>query len=165
MAPFDLPPDQLAHYAPEVPEPADFDAFWHGTLKEARASAPILDVRPVPNGLRLVESWDVTFAGFGADPIRAWYTRPAGVRKWTKRMLIDGIRWRNPGGRALARHPGTLRALANGVLALCAARCARAMFSSSPNVVRIRTRTCQEAVVRANRSTASTVVSPRIMPI
>jgi len=94
VAPFDLPPDQLAHYAPEVPEPADFDAFWHGTLKEARASAPILDVRPVPNGLRLVESWDVTFAGFGADPIRAWYTRPAGVRKWTKRMLIDGIRWR-----------------------------------------------------------------------
>jgi transposase len=42
---------------------------------------------------------------------------------------------------------------------------ARAMFSSSPNVVRITTRTCQEAVVRANRSTASTVVSPRSMPI
>jgi cephalosporin-C deacetylase len=36
-------------------------------------------MRPVRNGLRLVESWDVSFAGFGGDPIRAWFTRPAGT--------------------------------------------------------------------------------------
>lgn len=79
MAPFDLPLEQLERYAPPVPEPADFDAFWGSTLKAARSSEAVLEVRPVSNSLRLVESWDVTFAGFGGDPIRAWYTRPAGV--------------------------------------------------------------------------------------
>ncbi|HZP52949.1 acetylxylan esterase [Actinocrinis sp.] len=79
MAPFDLPLDQLERFAPAVPEPEDFDAFWGGTLKDARGNAPLLDLRPVPNGLRLVESWDVSFRGFAGDPIRAWYTRPAGV--------------------------------------------------------------------------------------
>ncbi|HEU5425481.1 MAG TPA: acetylxylan esterase [Actinocrinis sp.] len=79
MAPFDLPLEQLERYAPTVPEPADFDAFWDSTLKDARGSEPVLEVRPVSNSLRLVESWDVTFAGFGGDPIRAWYSRPAGI--------------------------------------------------------------------------------------
>lgn len=81
MAPFDLPLDQLERFAPAVPEPEDFDAFWNSTLKDARGGAPILDARPVPNGLRLVESWDVTFAGFAGDPIRAWFTRPAGIEE------------------------------------------------------------------------------------
>src|SRR6478752_10753599 len=79
MAPFDLPLDQLERYAPTVPEPADFDAFWNSTLKDARSGEPVLEVRLVSNSLRLVESWDVTFAGFGGDPIRAWYSRPAGI--------------------------------------------------------------------------------------
>ncbi len=76
---FDLPLDQLHRYAPEVPEPEDFDAFWRDTLRDARGHAPIVELRPVANGLRLVESWDVTFSGFGGDPIRAWFTRPTGM--------------------------------------------------------------------------------------
>ncbi|MGC9665330.1 acetylxylan esterase [Planosporangium sp. 12N6] len=79
MALFDLPLDQLERYAPAVREPADFDAFWRATLDEAATAPVIVDIRPVPTGLRLVESWDVTFAGFGGDPVRAWYTRPADV--------------------------------------------------------------------------------------
>jgi cephalosporin-C deacetylase len=59
-----------------VPEPADFDAFWKAGIPTA---APLVDVRPEPTHLRLVETWDVTFEGFGAAPIKAWYTRPAGV--------------------------------------------------------------------------------------
>ncbi len=39
----------------------------------------LVDVRPYRTDLRLVDTWDVTFAGFGGDPVRAWYTRPAGV--------------------------------------------------------------------------------------
>lgn len=78
MALFDLPLDQLRRYAPEVPEPADFDAFWRATLAAEARRPVLLDVRPEPTDLRLVQTWDVTFAGFGGDPVRAWYTRPAG---------------------------------------------------------------------------------------
>jgi cephalosporin-C deacetylase len=49
MALFDLPLDQLERYT------------------------------PAGNDLALLDAWDVTFAGFGGHPIRAWYTRPAGV--------------------------------------------------------------------------------------
>jgi cephalosporin-C deacetylase len=77
MALFDLPLDQLERYQPAVAEPDDFDAFWQSTL--AAPDAVLLDVRPEPTELQLVETWDVTFAGFGGDPVRAWYTRPSGV--------------------------------------------------------------------------------------
>ncbi|MFI1095392.1 acetylxylan esterase [Streptomyces sp. NPDC020917] len=76
MALFDLPLEQLERYAPDVPEPADFDAFWHATLQQAAAVPVLVDVRPVDTGLSLLDTWDVTFAGFGGDPVRAWFTRP-----------------------------------------------------------------------------------------
>ncbi|MGC4806749.1 acetylxylan esterase [Micromonospora sp. DT233] len=79
MSPFDLPPDQLRRYAPTVVEPTDFDEFWRRTLADAARRPVLVDVRPERTDLRLVDSWDVTFAGFGGDPVRAWYTRPAGV--------------------------------------------------------------------------------------
>lgn len=79
MTLFDLPLDQLERYAPDVPEPADFDAFWRSTLKQSEDGSPIVDIRPERTDLRLVDTWDVTFTGFGGDPIRAWFTRPAGV--------------------------------------------------------------------------------------
>lgn len=76
---FDLPIDQLERYAPTVPEPADFDAFWAATLAQAATPPVITDIRPAPTDLRLVDSWDVTFAGFAGDPVRAWFTRPTDV--------------------------------------------------------------------------------------
>lgn len=76
---FDLPVDQLRSYRPEADEPADLDEFWTTTLAEARSHDLALSARPVDTGLRLVETHDVTFAGFGGHPIRAWLTRPAGV--------------------------------------------------------------------------------------
>lgn len=79
MALFDLPLDQLQTYLPDVAEPADFDAFWRTTLATAADCPPLLDVRPEPTDLALVQTWDLTFPGFGGDPVRAWYSRPAGV--------------------------------------------------------------------------------------
>ncbi|MEU4335235.1 acetylxylan esterase [Micromonospora lupini] len=73
--------DQLERYVPAVAEPEDFDQFWRATLAEAATRPVLVDVRPEPTDLRLLDSWDVTFAGFGGDPVRAWYTRPAGVRE------------------------------------------------------------------------------------
>ena len=77
MAQFDLPLAQLEQYLPEVREPADFDAWWDSTLARARETPAVLAVDPVDNGLALVDAWDVTFAGFDGQPIKAWYSRPA----------------------------------------------------------------------------------------
>ncbi|MFJ2816059.1 acetylxylan esterase [Streptomyces sp. NPDC087294] len=77
MPAFDLPLPELERYRPAVEEPPDFDAFWQNTLKEADRADPVVSVRPVDSGLRLTESWDVTFRGFAGDPVRAWFTRPA----------------------------------------------------------------------------------------
>ncbi|MFF7066687.1 acetylxylan esterase [Streptomyces pseudovenezuelae] len=81
MPAFDLPPAELEHYRPDVQEPPDFDEFWRDTLKEAAQQDVLVSMRPAESGLRLTETWDVTFRGFAGDPVRAWYSRPAGVRE------------------------------------------------------------------------------------
>jgi cephalosporin-C deacetylase len=73
---WDLDPEQLVHYAPEVAEPEDFDTFWAATLAEARTYDLGLRLEPVDAGLALVDVFDVTFAGFGGHPVRGWLTRP-----------------------------------------------------------------------------------------
>lgn len=72
----DLPLDELALFRPEVAEPDDFDAFWERTIAQARAleAAPVLAPVDTPIDQLIVE--DLTFSGFGGDPIRAWVTRP-----------------------------------------------------------------------------------------
>jgi cephalosporin-C deacetylase len=77
MPAFDLPLAELRRYAPDVIEPADFDAFWLDTLAAADARPVLLDRHPHRTGLRLIDTWSVTFAGFGGDPIQAWFSRPA----------------------------------------------------------------------------------------
>ncbi|AXE89295.1 acetylxylan esterase [Streptomyces sp. Go-475] len=79
MPAFDLPLTELERHRPDVGEPADFDAFWLSTLKEARQADPLVAVRPVETGLRLTRTWDVTFRGFAGDPVRAWFSKPAGA--------------------------------------------------------------------------------------
>lgn len=78
MPRFDLSPEQLRSYRPEVAEPADFDAFWDRTIAESRALATAPDVRRVDSPLANVEVYDVTFSGFAGDPVSAWLILPAG---------------------------------------------------------------------------------------
>ncbi len=64
----------------ERPGPGDFDARWSQTLQQSRAASadgPVLE--PYDSGLSLVDVWDLTFSGFGGDPIKGWYVRPRGV--------------------------------------------------------------------------------------
>ncbi len=77
MPHFDMPLAELEQYRPELPVPADFDDFWARTLAEARAvtSPPVFEA--VDNGLSLVDTLDVTFSGFGGDPVKAWLHLPA----------------------------------------------------------------------------------------
>jgi cephalosporin-C deacetylase len=72
----DLPRDELVSFRPDVSEPDDFDAFWTGTLDDARSHD--LDVRSeqVDTPYRTVSVQDVSFSGFGGDRIGAWFTVP-----------------------------------------------------------------------------------------
>jgi cephalosporin-C deacetylase len=73
---FDLPLEQLEAYRPARNEPADFDAFWAATLDEARSQPLAASFEQVDYHLRLIESYDVTFNGFGAQPIKGWLLLP-----------------------------------------------------------------------------------------
>jgi cephalosporin-C deacetylase len=78
MALTDMGLPELEQYAPERTEPADFDEFWARTLAEAREYPMKPQFDPVDAGLRAVSVQDVTFPGFGGDPIKGWLVRPAG---------------------------------------------------------------------------------------
>ncbi len=73
---FDLPLEQLQSYGPPRTEPPDFDAFWAQTLVEARRFPLNVRFAPVDYGLRLVETFDVTFNGYGGQPIKGWRQLP-----------------------------------------------------------------------------------------
>ncbi len=75
----DMPLHELERYAPAREEPADFDEFWQRTLAEARQHPMEPTFTPADVKLRAVEVHDVTFPGFGGDPIKGWLLRPAGV--------------------------------------------------------------------------------------
>ena len=98
MAQSDLPLDDLRVYAPALPDPADFDAFWAATLEEARGHDLALSCTPIDNGLAVIDTFDVTYAGFGGSPIRAWLHLPA-VRSGPLPAVIEYVGY--GGGRGL----------------------------------------------------------------
>jgi cephalosporin-C deacetylase len=77
MAFFDLSLDELKTYRPARNEPADFDSFWKATLDEARAHPLNATFERVDYGLSAQETFDVTYAGFGGQPIKGWLILPA----------------------------------------------------------------------------------------
>ena len=79
MPRFDLDLEDLRNYRPEVREPSDFDSFWEQTLQESRALAGPPKLTKVPTFLTAVDTLDVEFPGFNADPIRGWLTVPHGA--------------------------------------------------------------------------------------
>jgi cephalosporin-C deacetylase len=77
MAFFDLSLDELKTYRPARNEPADFDSFWKSTLDEARAHPLNAVFERVDYGLSAQEMFDVTYAGFGGQPLKGWLILPA----------------------------------------------------------------------------------------
>jgi cephalosporin-C deacetylase len=75
----DLPLAELVDYRPEPLLPADFDAFWERTLDEARSIPLEATFDPFDAGLRTVDTYDVTFRGFGGHPIKGWLNVPRGA--------------------------------------------------------------------------------------
>ncbi|MFN3705975.1 MAG: acetylxylan esterase [Thermoflexales bacterium] len=76
MALFDLPLEELRHYYPNREEPEDFDRFWEATLTEARSFPLRVRFEPVDFGLQTVETFDVTFSGYGGQPVKGWLLLP-----------------------------------------------------------------------------------------
>lgn len=79
VAEFDLPLADLRTYRPELRRPDDLEAFWERTLTESRARAEAPRTARVETPMRLVDTYDVTFSGFGGHPIKAWAHVPAGT--------------------------------------------------------------------------------------
>lgn len=99
MALFDLSLPELETYRPPRAEPVDFDAFWQATLAEARSHDLAATFTPIEVGLRTLDSFDVTFAGFGGAPIKGWLLLPR-QRSGSLPCVVEYIGY--GGGRAFA---------------------------------------------------------------
>jgi cephalosporin-C deacetylase len=99
MAQSDLPLDELRAYTPALQVPADMEAFWTSTLAEARLHDLAVTCQPVDNGLAVIDTFDVTYAGFGGSPIRAWLHLPA-TRVGPLPAIVEYVGY--GGGRGLA---------------------------------------------------------------
>ena len=95
---FDLPIDQLRTYLPDRLEPTDFDLFWGNTLSEARQHNLNAHFTRVETGLKLVETYDLTFNGFGGQPIKGWFILPKDTQS-TLPCIVEYIGY--GGGRGL----------------------------------------------------------------
>jgi cephalosporin-C deacetylase len=74
----DLPERELRQYVSEQTDPEDFDEFWASTLWEARLLDWAPELSRVDTGLATIDVFDLTFAGFNGERIRAWLRVPAG---------------------------------------------------------------------------------------
>jgi cephalosporin-C deacetylase-like acetyl esterase len=75
----DLPEAQLRTFTSDITDPEDFDAFWAETVDESRGRGGTVRVEKVDTPLTTIDVWDVTFPGFGGQPVHAWYKRPRAV--------------------------------------------------------------------------------------
>ncbi|MBD8703635.1 acetylxylan esterase [Frigoribacterium sp. CFBP 13712] len=75
----DMPETALWEHRSTQTEPDDFDTFWAATLDETRAHPLDVRVEAVDTGLTTVDVYDVTFAGWAGQPVRAWLRVPAGA--------------------------------------------------------------------------------------
>ncbi len=76
MALIDKPLEELRTYKPGREEADDFDVFWAETMAAARSHPLQAQFAPVDIGLRTVDVLDVTYNGYGGQPIKGWLVLP-----------------------------------------------------------------------------------------
>ncbi len=76
MAFLDFPLEQLQTYKPVLDIPSDFDSFWKTTLDEARQHPLNATFEAIDYGLTTLETFDVTFVGYGGQSIKGWLLLP-----------------------------------------------------------------------------------------
>ena len=68
----DMGIDEARNYHPVVPEPEGFDSFWAETLDE-HASIPLdLTATPFDNRQALIDTWDLSWAGYHGSRVSGW---------------------------------------------------------------------------------------------
>jgi cephalosporin-C deacetylase len=72
----DMPLEQLQSYLPYRKEPDDFDSFWNDTLTQTRKFPLDARFELVETGLKLLDVFDVTYKGYGGQPIKGWFLLP-----------------------------------------------------------------------------------------
>lgn len=72
----DLEDEALLRHRPALTARDDFDAFWAGSLAEAAAFDLAARFEPVETSLATIDSYDVSFRGFGGHRIRGWLNLP-----------------------------------------------------------------------------------------
>ena len=80
MAHVDMPLPALRAYCPDLAVPDDLERFWSDTLGEARGHPLDATFTRFDSGLVVLDTYDVTFAGYGGSPVRAWLHVPAATR-------------------------------------------------------------------------------------
>ncbi|MCG6568104.1 acetylxylan esterase [Tessaracoccus sp. ZS01] len=79
MAFFDLTPTELATYAPELDEPADFDQFWARTFEEHGSGPLDFTCEPVETHLAVLDAFEVSWLGFDGHRVYGWLALPRGI--------------------------------------------------------------------------------------
>ena len=75
----DMGIDEARNYRPVVPEPDGFDSFWTETLDE-HADVPLdLTAAPFDNRQALIDTWDLSWAGYHGSRVSGWLHAPAGA--------------------------------------------------------------------------------------
>jgi cephalosporin-C deacetylase len=95
----DLNLQECLDYRPELPDPPGLATFWEQSITEAWERSQPVSVERVDNGLRMVDTFDVTFSGAGGDPVRAWLHLPA-ARSEPLACVVESLGYGS--GRGLA---------------------------------------------------------------
>jgi cephalosporin-C deacetylase len=94
----DFSEEELLRYQSSQVEPEDFTDFWSGTLAGARQHPIDVRLEPVGTMLTTLDVFDVTFAGYGGEPVRGWLRTPRGTAG-TLPTIVEYIGY--GGGRGL----------------------------------------------------------------
>jgi len=78
---YDLSLEELQVYKPERPEQQDFDAFWKRSITDSQGFALNTQFNKVDYNLSLLDTYDVTFNGFGGQPVKGWFICPKNTKK------------------------------------------------------------------------------------
>src|SRR5437899_10404249 len=99
MAIYEASLDELRSTRAQVTAPPDLDEFWAAALAADAAHPLAATFTPAASPLTVLESYDVTFAGAGGDPIRAWLHLPAARPATPLPCVVEFIGY--GGGRGL----------------------------------------------------------------
>ncbi len=72
----DLEHDELRSYLPRLTAQDDFDQFWAKSIAEAAEADLDARFEPVETHLATIDSYDVSFRGYGGHVIRGWLNLP-----------------------------------------------------------------------------------------